>query len=116
MELKNKIALITGGASGIGKEIALEFAKQGAKVCVADLSIDAAVQTAKQINLSGGTAIAIAMDVTDENQVDNTVAEVMAQFGSINILISNKIKLIIHIQSFGVTTLNAKSISWVEFK
>lgn len=89
MKLKNKVAIITGAASGIGKEIAIEFAREGAKVCIADLALDAATTTANEINASGGTAMAVAMNVTDEAQVDKGVADTVAKFGSVDILISN---------------------------
>ena len=89
MKLKNKVAIITGAASGIGKEIAIEFAREGAKVCIADLMLDAATATANEINASGGTAMAVAMNVTDEAQVDKGVADTFAKFGSVDILISN---------------------------
>ncbi len=89
MQLKDKVAIITGAASGIGKEIAIEFAREGAKVCIADLALDAATATANEINTSGGTAMAVAMNVTDEAQVDKGVADTVAKFGGVDILISN---------------------------
>lgn len=89
MQLKDKVAIITGAASGIGKEIALEYAREGAKVCIADLSLDAATATANEINQSGGVAMAVAMNVTDEAQVDAGVAEVVKQLGGVDVLISN---------------------------
>lgn len=89
MLLKNKVAIITGAASGIGKEIAFEYAKQGAKVVIADLVLDAAKATASEIVQAGGTAMGVAMNVTDEAQVDKGVAEVEAAYGGIDVLISN---------------------------
>ena len=89
MQLKDKVAIITGAASGIGKEIAIEFAREGAKVCIADLALNAATATADEINTSGGTAMAVAMNVTDEAQVDKGVADTIAKFGGVDILISN---------------------------
>ncbi|MFX6019079.1 SDR family NAD(P)-dependent oxidoreductase, partial [Acinetobacter baumannii] len=59
MLLKDKVALITGSASGIGKEIAIEYAKQGAKVVIADLALEAAKATAEEIVKNGGTAMAV---------------------------------------------------------
>ena len=70
MRLKDKVAIITGAASGIGKEIAILFAREGAKVAVADLSQKAADATAREIDPSGKRAIGIAMDVANEEQVD----------------------------------------------
>lgn len=89
MLLKDKVALITGAASGIGKEIAIEYAKQGAKIVIADMALEAAQATAKEIEASGGTAMAVAMNVTDEAQVDQGVADAVAAYGNIDILISN---------------------------
>jgi len=89
MLLKDKVAIITGAANGIGKEIAVEYAKQGAKVVIADLVLEAAIATAKELEAAGGTAMAIAMNVTDEAQVDQGVADVLAAYGGVDILISN---------------------------
>jgi 3-hydroxybutyrate dehydrogenase len=89
MQLENKVAIITGAASGIGKEIALEFVREGAKVCIADLAADAAAATAADINRAGGTAMSVAMNVTDEAQVDAGVAAVVAAWGGVDVLISN---------------------------
>jgi 3-hydroxybutyrate dehydrogenase len=89
MQLENKVAIITGAASGIGKEIALEFVREGAKVCIADLAADAAAATAADINRAGGTAMSVAMNVTDEAQVDAGVAAVAAAWGGVDVLISN---------------------------
>jgi 3-hydroxybutyrate dehydrogenase len=89
MQLKDKVAIITGSASGIGKEIALEYAKEGAKVVIADLSLTAAQATADEINANGGQAMALEMNVTDEVQVDAGVGKVVEQFGGVDVLISN---------------------------
>lgn len=89
MRLKDKVAIITGSASGIGKEIAQVFAKEGAKVVIADLNIDQANATAKEIITQGGKALGVKMDVTNETEVDHGVAEVIKAFGGVDILISN---------------------------
>ncbi|KTC64983.1 3-hydroxybutyrate dehydrogenase (plasmid) [Legionella adelaidensis] len=89
MRLKNKVAIVTGAASGIGKEIAELYAKEGAKVAIADLNYENANQAAQQIISQGGTALAVAMNVTDEEQVENGVNTVVKQFGSVDVLVSN---------------------------
>lgn len=89
MLLNDKVAIITGAASGIGKEIAFEYARQGAKVVIADLALEAANATANEIIQAGGRAMAVAMDVTNEAQVDQGVAAAVAAFGGVDILISN---------------------------
>ena len=89
MLLKDKVAIITGAASGIGKEIAFEYAREGAKVVIADLALDAAAATADEIGKEGRTAMAVAMDVTKEEQVDQGVADTVAAYGGVDILISN---------------------------
>ena len=89
MQLKDKVAIITGSASGIGKEIALEYAKEGAKVAIADLALAAAQATADEINKGGGKAMAVEMNVTDEAAVDAATAKVVEQFGGVDVLISN---------------------------
>ena len=77
MKLKDKSAIVTGAASGIGKDIALVYAREGAKVAIADLNKAAAEATANEIRVSGGQAIGIAMDVTNEKAV--TEGESLAQ-------------------------------------
>jgi 3-hydroxybutyrate dehydrogenase len=89
MLLKDKVAIITGAASGIGREIAIEYAAQGAKVVIADLKLEAANATAAEINGNGGTAMGVAMNVTSEAEVDTGVAAVIAAWGGVDILISN---------------------------
>ncbi len=89
MVLKDKVAVITGAASGIGKEIAFEYARQGAKVVIADLALDAASATAAEIVAAGGTAMGVAMNVIDEAQVDKGIADTVAAYGGVDILISN---------------------------
>ncbi len=101
MKLKNKICIVTGAASGIGKEIARLFALEGAKVAVADMNKDAALAAANDITRSGGTAMAVTMDVTSEDQVNTAVAEVVAAWGGVDVLVSNAGIQIVHpIESF----------------
>ena len=89
MSLQDKVAVVTGAASGIGKEIAREFLANGARVAIADLNIDAANATAQEFDPSGLRAMGVAMDVTDEGQVDAGIDAVAAKFGSIDVLVSN---------------------------
>lgn len=84
-----KIAIITGAASGIGKEIALRFAAEGGTPVIADLNRDAAEATAEQIKKEYGDAFAVAMNVTDEAEVESGVAEVIKTYGKVDILVSN---------------------------
>jgi len=96
MRLRDKSAIITGAASGIGKDIALVFAREGAKVAIADLNKDAADATAKEIRANGGQAMGVAMDVTDEKAVDDGVAAVVRSFGGVDVLVSNAGIQIVH--------------------
>jgi 3-hydroxybutyrate dehydrogenase len=96
MKLKDKSAIITGAASGIGKEIALVFAREGAKIAIADLNKDAADATASEIRASGGQAIGVAMNVTDEQGVNDGVAAVVRAFGGVDVLVSNAGIQIVH--------------------
>jgi 3-hydroxybutyrate dehydrogenase len=89
MRMQNKIAIVTGAASGIGKEIAHAFAREGAKVAVADLNLGGAKAAAADIEKAGGRAMGIAMDVTNEAQVDAGVAQTIKAFGSVDVLVSN---------------------------
>ena len=89
MLLKDKIAVVTGAASGIGREIAFTYAREGAKVVIADLNLEGANATAAEIEKTGAQAIGVAMDVTDEGQVEAGMAKAIAAFGGIDILVSN---------------------------
>ena len=88
MRLKDKVAIVTGAASGIGKEIARAYAREGARVVIADLNQTAAEALAAEL---GGPlkALAVAMDVTNEQQVEAGVAHTVEQFGKIDVLVSN---------------------------
>ncbi len=96
MKLKDKTAIVTGSASGIGKEIALTFAREGAKVVIADLNKSAADATAAEIRAAGGQAIGVAMDVCSEEAVNAGVAAAVAAFGGIDVLVSNAGIQIVH--------------------
>ena len=89
MRLSSKSAIITGAASGIGKAIALRFAAAGATPVIADLNLDAADATAREIRAKGCDAFAVAMDVADEAMVEKGVADVIEEYGQIDVLVSN---------------------------
>ena len=84
-----KVGIITGAASGIGKEIALRYAAEGGTPVIADLNLAAASATADEIKAKGGDAFAVAMNVVDEAAVEKGVADVMAKYGRIDLLVSN---------------------------
>lgn len=96
MKLKDKVAIVTGAASGIGKAIATLYAKEGAKVVIADLNKAAADATAKELQAAGGQALGVVMDVTSESAVDAGVAEVVKAWGRVDVLVSNAGIQIVH--------------------
>ena len=102
MNLQGKSAIITGAASGIGKDIALVYAAAGCNVAIADLNKEAADATAKEIvSRGGGQAIGVAMDVANEDAVSAGVAATVKTFGGVDILVSNAGIQIVHpIESF----------------
>jgi 3-hydroxybutyrate dehydrogenase len=96
MQLKDKVAFVTGAASGIGKEIAEVYAREGAAVVIADMNLAAAQATADEIKASGGRALGVSCDVTVEAQVDSAVEASVAEFGSVDVLVSNAGIQIVH--------------------
>jgi 3-hydroxybutyrate dehydrogenase len=93
---QDKVAIVTGAASGIGNEIAQCFAREGAKVAIADLQKEAADAAAREIATGNGVAMAVAMDVSDEAAVNKGVDAVKAAYGKIDILVSNAGIQIVH--------------------
>lgn len=89
MRLKGKVAIITGAAKGIGRETALLFAREGAKVVVADFDRDKGEATCADIAAAGGEGIFCAVDVTDRQQVQAMVDVTVKRFGRIDILLNN---------------------------
>ncbi len=87
--LEGKSALITGGGSGIGRATALTFAREGAWVAVADITQEAAQRTVSEIEAAGGQAVAIACDVTEDDQVAAMVAAAVAAFGGLDCAFNN---------------------------
>jgi NAD(P)-dependent dehydrogenase (short-subunit alcohol dehydrogenase family) len=89
MRLDGKVAFITGGASGIGAETALRFAREGARVAIGDLNEAAAVALARRIDTQGGEALAVSLDVTQSCQVEAAIAKTVDQFGRLDILFNS---------------------------
>ena len=89
MKLKDKVALITGAASGLGKKIAERFAQEKAVVVIADLDGEKANIVAQEIIKAGGRAMAVSMDVSQEKQVDDCVQKIIQELGPIDVLVSN---------------------------
>lgn len=96
MKLEGKCAMITGGASGIGREIAFTYARAGAKVAIADLDQATADAAAAAIRDAGGEALGVAMDVASEEQVDAGADRIAAHWGGVDILVSNAGIQIVH--------------------
>lgn len=88
MQLKNIVALVTGGASGIGKGVSELFASRGASIAVADLNLDGAEQTVQEILKHGNKAKAFQVDVTNSTQLKAVVDEAVAYFGHIDVLVN----------------------------
>ncbi|UCD57449.1 MAG: SDR family oxidoreductase [Candidatus Hydrogenedentota bacterium] len=87
--LRDKVALITGAGSGIGRTTALFLAEEGVRICCADLFEEKAVETVRMIEQQGGTAIKSVCDVTQYDQIAETVAGVVRSFGQLDILINS---------------------------
>ncbi len=89
MRLAGKVAIITGGAQGIGRAYCLRFAKEGAAVAIVDLRGDQAEGVAREIRAQGGRALALAQDITDEVAMQAMATRVVKEFGGIHVLINN---------------------------
>ena len=87
--LKGKVALITGGAKGIGRAIALRFAQEGADIAIADIAASSMLSTEKEIRALGRKCIALQTDVTDRENVETTVQKIVDHFSAIDILVNN---------------------------
>ena len=86
--LENQVTIVTGGGTGIGRSIALEFAKAGADIIVASRRLSVLKKTAKEIEAIGRHSLCITTDVSQKTAVDNMVQKVMAEFGKIDILVN----------------------------
>ena len=89
MKLKDRVAVITGSASGIGRASALEFAKEGAKIVVADVNLLGAQETVRQIESAGGMAIPVETDVFVPESVQTLVEKTIQSFGTVHVLFNN---------------------------
>ena len=89
MKLKDRVAIITGSASGIGRASAKEFASEGAHVVVADINFAGAQETVNQIQAAGGIALAVKADVADSGSVEGLIEQTLLTFGRINVLFNN---------------------------
>ncbi|MDO8567316.1 MAG: 3-oxoacyl-ACP reductase family protein [Dehalococcoidales bacterium] len=87
--LKGKVAIVTGGGQGIGRAYCLGFAREGARVVVADINADTAKQTADEIKSKGGTAIGVKVDVSKWSDVTAMADRALKEFGQIDILVNN---------------------------
>lgn len=104
MRLANKTAIITGGASGIGRASALLFAREGANIVIADLNVDGGKETAELVERQGGNAFFSEVNVSDSNQVRDLVAVTVDTFGQLDILFNNA----------GIGNPNVKSVDLEE--
>lgn len=91
--LRNKVALVTGGASGIGRAGSVAMAREGAKIVVADIDAARAAAVAREIEAGGGEALAVAVDVRDTASVQAMVAATIERFGSIDVLFHNAVSV-----------------------
>jgi len=89
MKLEGKVALITGGAQGIGRAIALLFARQGAKVAISDINLERARETCQEIESLGGQAIAISGNVADAKEAEAMIEQAVEKFGGLDVLVNN---------------------------
>ncbi|MDD5255539.1 MAG: 3-oxoacyl-[acyl-carrier-protein] reductase [Candidatus Omnitrophica bacterium] len=89
MRLQNKVAMVTGAAQGIGREIALAYAREGADIAVCDVNLEKAEQTCKDIEALGRKAIALQLDVTDLAKVEEGLNKILDKLGKVDILVNN---------------------------
>ena len=88
-ELTGKTAIITGGAGGIGIHVAKEYAKAGAKVVVASRNLENLNQVVDEINANGGQSLAVEVDITKSEQVDNMISQTVDNYGSVDVIVNS---------------------------
>ncbi|MFC1805232.1 3-oxoacyl-[acyl-carrier-protein] reductase [Candidatus Omnitrophota bacterium] len=89
MRLKDRVALVTGGARGIGRTIALLFAREGADVVVADINLEEAKNTASEVEGAGRKSLALDLDVTNQAKVQEAINKILDKFTKVDILVNN---------------------------
>src|SRR5689334_12283753 len=91
--LAGKVAIVTGSGRGIGRAIAIRYAREGAKVAVTDINGESAGAVAEQIKGDGGEAIAVTTDVSQADQVDHLVKDTVETFGGLHVMLCNASKV-----------------------
>lgn len=107
MKLADRVSIVTGGGSGLGRSMCIQLAKEGSQVVVADLNMQGADETVKMITDEGGKAISVEVDVTNIGKIEAMIETVLSKFGSIDILCNNA-----GIGGSGEETANVPEDSW----
>jgi 3-oxoacyl-[acyl-carrier protein] reductase len=89
MRFKDKVVLVTGSAQGIGREIALAFAREGADTVISDVNLEKATQTSREVEALGRNSFAVELDVRDFNKVEETLNKILDKFAKVDILVNN---------------------------
>lgn len=88
-QINEKVAIVTGGAQGIGQGICLRLAEEGTRVAIFDVNLDEAKKIAQEIERAGGTALALKVDITKSAEVEAAVKQVVSKFAKVDILVNN---------------------------